>query len=221
MLCRSPRFGPLFGVLRCRRPYFLPYFLGLLVLLFCLLFRPFEKNINPTFSPISIYKPQKRCLMAEPFDVTLKTLTGRTCVLHLPNGSATTVLTLKRIIQDKEGYDPEQQRLICGGVRLAPDNATLDNFAVRAGSEFHMVLNRCFGCGATWPTARPAKQPRSPTMGSGALRKRVSREIELCRRAGFMVANEEGLDALCVGFRLPAQSVVAPMRLCILAFDFP
>lgn len=55
-----------------------------------------------------------------PFDVTVKTLTGKS--LKLQVSADTTVLELQQMIQDKEGVPPDMQRLVFKGkqVNISP-----------------------------------------------------------------------------------------------------
>ena len=67
----------------------------------------------------------------------IKTLTGRKqCFNFDPEN---TILQVKQALQEKEGIDIEQIRLIFGGKQLS-DELTIASYNLEAGSTIHMVL---------------------------------------------------------------------------------
>ncbi|KDQ56412.1 hypothetical protein JAAARDRAFT_195056 [Jaapia argillacea MUCL 33604] len=70
--------------------------------------------------------------------VTVVTLTGKRVSLQLDPDSR--VISLKRAIQNKEGIDPSQQRLVFNGTDLADDSRTIASLGIEEGSTVHLVL---------------------------------------------------------------------------------
>jgi hypothetical protein len=78
--------------------------------------------------------------------VFVRTLTGR--VLNLEVDPNDTIEVVKRMIQDREGYPPEQQRLIyvvqgVGGRNL-DDFRTISDYGIQRESTMHLLI-RCRG----------------------------------------------------------------------------
>ncbi len=74
-----------------------------------------------------------------PYQIIIKTLTGKSIVLELPKGPDTTVLDVKRMIQDKEGLPLDQQRLVYAG-KLLEDDDTLQTNNIQRESTLHLIL---------------------------------------------------------------------------------
>ena len=71
------------------------------------------------------------------FQIHIKTLTGKTVPLQVTSWSM--VLDVKRLIQDKEGIPPCQQRLIFAGRQLE-DDLLLREYKIQPESMFHLRL---------------------------------------------------------------------------------
>mmetsp|Transcript_14067 Transcript_14067/g.47505 ORF Transcript_14067/g.47505 Transcript_14067/m.47505 type:complete len:91 (-) Transcript_14067:193-465(-) len=69
--------------------------------------------------------------------IFIKTLTGRKQAFNFEPSDQ--VLVVKQSLQEKEGIQVDQIRLIYGGKQLA-DDATLESYSVSAGDTVHMVL---------------------------------------------------------------------------------
>lgn len=69
--------------------------------------------------------------------IYIKTLTGRKQALNFEPENQ--VLTVKQALQEKEGIQVDQIRLIFSGKQLA-DTRTLESYNIVAGSTIHMVL---------------------------------------------------------------------------------
>jgi len=69
--------------------------------------------------------------------ITVKTLTGRKTSLNFEGTD--TVLRVKQALQEKEGIQVDQIRLIHGGRQLT-DDKSLQEENITAGTTIHMVL---------------------------------------------------------------------------------
>ena len=69
--------------------------------------------------------------------ILIKMLNGERISLNVE--TTDTILQVKTILQEKEGIDIEQIRLICGGRQLA-DEATIGDSNIKPGTVLHMVM---------------------------------------------------------------------------------
>jgi Ubiquitin family len=71
------------------------------------------------------------------FQIFIKTLTGRKQAFNFEPENQ--VLAVKQALQEKEGIQVDQIRLIHSGKQLA-DDKTLESYNIGAGATIHMVL---------------------------------------------------------------------------------
>jgi Ubiquitin family len=69
--------------------------------------------------------------------IFIKTLTGRKQALNLEPSNQ--VLMIKQMLQEKEGIQVDQIKLIFSGKQLA-DDKSLESYNITAGATIHMVL---------------------------------------------------------------------------------
>jgi large subunit ribosomal protein L40e len=75
--------------------------------------------------------------------IYIKTLSGRKQPLSAESND--TVMSLKQQLQEKEGIEVPQIRLIHSGKALA-DEKSLEESSIKAGDTIHMVLQLRGGC---------------------------------------------------------------------------
>ena len=91
---------------------------------------------RPRFSPTAASYFSFQFL--SPPQLFVKTLTGRKCQLDME--PTTTIIQIKESLQEKEGIDAKQIRLIHNGKQLA-DSETIESSKIEPGVTIHMVLS--------------------------------------------------------------------------------
>eukprot|EP00986_Skeletonema_menzelii_P003727 scaffold1185_cov143-Skeletonema_menzelii.AAC.21 len=76
-------------------------------------------------------------------DIFIKTLTGRKQAFNFEPENQ--VLAVKQALQEKEGIQVDQIRLIFSGKQLS-DDRSLESYSINAGATIHMVLQLRGGC---------------------------------------------------------------------------
>ena len=87
-------------------------------------------------------KAKRRIGDSTPMQIHMMSLTGRKCTLKVRPSN--TIKEVKDLIQSKEGYPPEQQRLIFNHEQLL-DDRTLSEYNIPREATLHCVL-RLGGC---------------------------------------------------------------------------
>ena len=78
-----------------------------------------------------------------PSQIFIKTLTGRKQAFNFEPENQ--VLAVKQALQEKEGIQVDQIRLIFSGKQLS-DDRSLESYSINAGATIHMVLQLRGGC---------------------------------------------------------------------------
>ena len=75
--------------------------------------------------------------MSDNFQIFVKSINGKTRTVDVSANES--ISSIKQKIQEKEGIDPGEQRLIFGGKNL-DDNKTLSDYNINSESTIHLVL---------------------------------------------------------------------------------
>ena len=98
----------------------------------------FAAGLDAYFEPCEKKKPAAgKKGKRSSFDVTVKTLTGKSIPLNVQ--ASLTLGKLKKKVQDAEGIPVDQQRLMFGGEQME-DGHTLSDYNIQKGSVIHLVL---------------------------------------------------------------------------------
>ncbi len=98
----------------------------------------FAAGLDAYFEPCEKKKPAAgKKGKRSSFDVTAKTLTGKSIPLNVH--ASLTIGELKKKVQDAEGIPPDQQRLMFGGEPME-DGHTLSDYNIQKGSVIHLFL---------------------------------------------------------------------------------
>lgn len=71
------------------------------------------------------------------FQIFVKSINGKSRTLEV--NAESTIGDVKRILQEKEGVNPDEQRLIFGGKNLE-DTRKLSDYNIQSESTLHLVL---------------------------------------------------------------------------------
>ena len=104
-------------------------------------------------------KHQLVCELLHPYQIFVKTLTGKTITLEAV--SSDTIHNVKAKIQDKEGIPPDQQRLIFAGKQLE-DGRTLAGYDIWKEDTLYIVLRLRGGMQIVPGLPRPAMKRTTP-----------------------------------------------------------
>jgi hypothetical protein len=95
-----------------------------------------EQNVQP-FSVVTATPDMDR--VPSSLQIFVKTLTGKTITLDVV-GKTATILDVMRLVQDKEGIPPDQQRMIWAGKELTKEAMVCEYF-IRKEATLHLVLS--------------------------------------------------------------------------------